>query len=100
MKLFCGEKEVQPIHPGRIPLTVDVRNASVKLEDSTYKGAYLYPPDAINPQCGAVKIAIYSSKSTEPVIKNLDGNTTSRVWADFDAFRRADVEANSTQVQK
>ena len=100
MKLFCGENEVQPIHPGRIPLTVNVRNASVKLEDSTYRGAYFYPPDAINPQCGAVKIAIYSSKSAEPVIKTLDGNTTSRVWADFDAFRRADAGVHSTQAQK
>jgi S1-C subfamily serine protease len=100
MKLFCGEKEIQPIHPGRIPLTVNVRNASVKLEDSTYKGAYFYPPDAVNPQCGTVKIAIYSSKSEEPVIKTLEGNTTTRIWADFDAFRRAAAEAHSTQAQK
>jgi S1-C subfamily serine protease len=100
MKLLCGEKEVQPIHPGRIPLTFNVRNASVRLEDSTYKGAYFYPPDAVNPQCGTVKIAIYSSKSDEPVIKTLDGNTTTRIWADFDAFRRADAEAHSTQAQK
>jgi S1-C subfamily serine protease len=100
MKLFCGEKEVQPILPGRIPLTVNVRNASVKLEDSTYKGAYFYPPDSVNPQCGTVKIAIYSSKSEEPVIKTFDGNTTSRIWADFDAFRRVDAEAHSTQAQK
>jgi len=100
MKLFCGEKEVQPIHPGRIPLTVNVRNASVKLEDSTYKGAYIYPPDAVNPQCGTVKIAIYSSKSEVPVIKIFDGNTTSRIWADFDAFRRTDAEAHSTQARK
>jgi S1-C subfamily serine protease len=100
MKLYCGEKEVQPIHPGRIPLTVNVRNATVKLEDSTYKGAYFYPPDAVNPQCGTIKIAIYSSKSAEPVIKTLEGNTTARIWADFDAFRRADAEAHSTQAQK
>jgi S1-C subfamily serine protease len=100
MKLFCGEKEVQPIHPGRIPLTVNVRNASVRLEDSTYKGAYFYPPDAVNPQCGTVKIAIYSSKSAEPAIKTLDGNTASRIWADFDPFRRAAAEAQSTQAQK
>jgi hypothetical protein len=39
MKPFCGEKEVKPIHQGRIPLTVNVRNTSVKLEDSTYRGA-------------------------------------------------------------
>ena len=100
MKLFCGEKEIQPIHPGRIPLTVNVRNASVKLEDSTYKGAYFYPPDAVNPQCGTVKIAIYSSKKEEPAIKVLDGPTANRIWADFDAFRRADLEAHSTQAQK
>jgi len=100
MKLFCGEKEVQPIHPGRIPLTINVHNASVKLEDSTYKGAYFYPPDAINPQCGTVKIAIYSSKNAEPVVKTLDGSTAARIWADFDAFRRADAEAHSAQAQK
>jgi hypothetical protein len=100
MKLFCGEKEIQPIHPGRIPLTVNVRNASVKLEDSTYKGVYFYPPDAVNPQCSTVKIAIYSSKTEEPVVKTLDGNTAARIWADFDAFRRADVEAHSTQARK
>jgi len=100
MKLFCGEKEVQPIHPGRIPLTVNVHNSSVKLEDSTYKGVYVYPPDAVNPQCGTVKLAIYSAKSGELVIKTLDGNSTARIWADFDAFRRADAEAHSTRAQK
>jgi hypothetical protein len=100
MKLYCGEKEIQPIHPGRIPLTVNLHNASVKLEDSTYKGAYFYPPDAVNPQCGTVKIAIYSSKSEVPVVKVFDGNTTGRIWADFDAFRRAEVEAHSTKAQR
>lgn len=100
MKLFCGENEVQPIHPGRIPVTVNLRNASVKLEDSTYKGAYFYPPDAINPQCGTVKIAIYSSKGEEPVVKTLDDKTTSRIWSDFDAFRHADGEAHPAHAQK
>jgi S1-C subfamily serine protease len=100
MKLFCGEREVQPIYPGRIPLTVNVRNASVKLEDSTYKGAYFYPPDAVNPQCGTVKIAIYSSKSGDPVVKTLDGKTADRIWADFAAFRRADAEAHSAEAKK
>jgi hypothetical protein len=54
----------------------------------------------VNPQCGTVKLAIYSSKSEVPVIKVFEGNTTSRVWADFDAFRRADTEAHSTQARK
>jgi len=93
MKLFCGSKEVQPIHPGRVPVTVSVRNQAVKMDDSTYKGAYLFPPDAVNPECGVVKLAIFSSKSEEPVIKTLDEKSIQHIWADFDAFRRADVSA-------
>jgi hypothetical protein len=90
LKLFCGSKEVEPILPGRVPVTVSVRNPGVKMDDSTYKGAYLFPPDAVNPECGVVKLAIYSSKSEEPVIKTLDEKSVQHIWADFDAFRRAD----------
>lgn len=93
MKLFCGSKEVEPILPGRVPVTVSVRNPGVKMDDSTYKGAYLFPPDAVNPDCGVVKLAIYSSKNEEPVIKTLDEKSVQHIWADFDAFRRAQRES-------
>ena len=93
LKLFCGGKEVEPILPGRVPVTVSVRNPGVKMDDSTYKGAYLFPPDAVNPECGVVKLAIYSSKSEEPVIKTLDEKSVQHIWADFDAFRRAQESA-------
>jgi hypothetical protein len=93
MKLFCGSKEVEPIHPGRVPITVSVRNQAVKMDDSTFKGVYLFPPDAVNPECGVVKLAIFSSKSEEPVIKTLDEKSIQHIWADFDAFRRADESA-------
>ena len=92
MKLFCGSKEVEPIFPGRVPVTVSVRNPGVKMDDSTYKGAYLFSPDAVTPECGVVKLAIYSSKSEEPVIKTLDEKSVQHIWADFDAFRRAEQE--------
>jgi S1-C subfamily serine protease len=88
MKLFCGDKEVQPIHPGRLPVSVSVHNYAVKMDDSTFRGVYLYPPDAINPACEQVKLAIYSNKSEEPVTKTLDAKTVQSVWADFDAFRK------------
>ncbi len=100
MKLFCGDKEVQPILPGRMPITVNVRNSSVRMEDSSYRGVYLYSPDAVNPDCGLVKIAIYSSKNDEPVIKQLDGNTVDRIWADFNAFRQAEAEAHPGAKKK
>ena len=93
LKLFCGNKEVEPILPGRVPVTVSLRNPGVKMDDSTYKGAYLFPPDAVNPECGVVKLAIYSSKSEEPVIKTLDEKSVQHIWADFDAFRRAQESA-------
>ena len=93
MKLFCSSKEVEPILPGRVPVTVSVRNRAVKMDDSTYKGAYLFSPDAVNPDCGVVKLAIYSSKSEEPVIKTLDEKSVQHIWADFEAFRRADQDA-------
>jgi S1-C subfamily serine protease len=93
MKLFCGSKEVEPILPGRVPVTVSVRNQAVKMDDSTYKGAYLFSPDAVNPGCGEVKLAIYSSKSDGPVIKTLDEKSVQHIWADFEAFRRAEEAA-------
>ena len=89
MKLFCGNKEVLPIHPGRIPVTISVQNRLVKMDDSTYKGVYLYSPDAVNPDCGQVKLEIFSSKGGEPTVKTFDDKTVQHVWADFDAFRRA-----------
>jgi S1-C subfamily serine protease len=100
MKLFCGDKEVQPIHPGRVPVTVSVRNRAVKMDDSTYKGVYLYAPDAVSPECGEVKLAIYSSKSDEPVIKALDEKSVQHIWADFEAFRRAGREADASKDKK
>jgi hypothetical protein len=97
MKLFCGSQEVQPIHPGRVPVTVSVRNQAVKMDDSTYKGAYLFPPDAVNPGCGQVKLEIYSSKNETPVIKTLDEKSVQHIWADFEAFRRAEEDAKTAK---
>ena len=97
MKLFCGTTEVQPINPGRVPVTVSLHNRVVRMEDSTYKGVYLYSPDAVNPSCPEVKLAIYSSKSDEPVIRMLDQKSVTRIWEDFSAFRRAEDEVKTAK---
>lgn len=100
MRLFCGEKEIQPIHPGRIPLTVSMQNAAVRMNDSTYYGIYSYPPDAVSPECGQVRLEIYSSKdNAQAVVKVLDTKTVDRVWADFDAFRKVQGRAASSAVK-
>lgn len=97
MKLFCGSTEVQPINPGRVPVTVSVHSHVIKMEDSTYKGVYLYAPDAVNPRCNDVRLAIYSSKSDEPVIKMLEQKSVTRIWEDFSAFRQAKQEVKTAK---
>jgi hypothetical protein len=98
MKLFCGGKEVEPIHPGRVPLTVSIQNRAVKMEDSTYKGIYTYGPEAVTPNCSEVKLEIYSSKSSAPVTKAFDETSIQHIWADFDAFRRAQSQISASNV--
>jgi hypothetical protein len=50
----------------------------------------------VNPGCGQVKLEIYSSKGGEATVKTFDEKTVQHVWADFDAFRRA--QAVGTQA--
>src|SRR5260370_7246078 len=85
MKLYCGNKEVLPIHPGRVPVTVSVRDRAVKMEDSTYKGVYMYSPDAVNPDCAQVKLEIYSAKGGDPTVKPFEEHTLHHVSANFHA---------------
>ncbi len=77
-------------------MTVSVRDRAVKMEDSTYKGVYMYSPDAVNPDCAQVKLEIYSAKGGDPTVKTFEEKTVQHVWADFDAFRR--TQAVGTQA--
>ena len=70
------------------------------MDDSTYKGVYLFSPDAVNPNCSEVKLAIYSAKGEEPVIKLLDEKSVQHIWADFEAFRQAEKEARAGEAEK
>jgi hypothetical protein len=90
MRLMCGEKEIVPIHPGKIAAAFALRSASVNFNDSAAFGVYTYPPDAISPSCGQQRLEIFPSKnSTQPVVRVLDPKTVERVWIDFEAFRTA-----------
>ena len=88
MALFCGSKEVAPISPGKIANMVNVHNPFVNVSDATYQGLYIFPPDAISPDCGDVRLEIYSEKDPErPTTKLLNKKTVERVWEDFQPFR-------------
>jgi Trypsin-like peptidase domain len=84
MKLLCGDKEVEPIQPGKAATIVNAHNSFVNATDATYVGIYSYPPDAISPSCGKVTLQIYSEKEPDKSeSKDLDQKSIDRVWNDF-----------------
>jgi S1-C subfamily serine protease len=88
MRLLCGGKEVTPVEPGRGEY--ELMNMRGKTVDTTFQGRYIYLPDAVSPACGGVTLEIFSEKDPNtPVSKAIDAATVERVWADFDAYRKA-----------
>jgi len=98
MKLKCGEKEIQPIQTGKIEEVVDNSHRFTKVVNSSSKGFYSYPPDAISPSCGQVTLELYSLKDpAKATVKILAAETVNRIWTDFDAYRKA--QTTSTKAQ-
>ena len=89
MRLLCGPNEVEPILPGRTPLTVEGQNAYIRVNDATYEGWYTYPPDAISPQCAQVALEVYSVKEPDkPVTKTFEAESVKHIWGDFEPYRK------------
>ncbi len=89
MELFCGQKLIAPIHPGKIAHVIDVRNPYIKATDATYEGLYIYPIDAFSPECGITTLKLYSEKKPkELLVKVLEPKTLARVWRDFEGWRQ------------
>lgn len=87
MKLFCGEKEVAPIHPAKVYRLTNENSYFVRSNDATYAGAYSYPADAINESCGLVRLELFSEKHPEKAEKKtLDKKTVERIIADFQPY--------------
>jgi len=87
MRLFCGGKEVEPIHPGKAATVVNAHNAFVSVTDATYVGIYTYPADALQPSCGEVALELYSEKDPDKASRKvLDSKAVERIWADFQPY--------------
>lgn len=84
MRLLCGDKEVEPIHPGKAATVENAHNVFVNVTDATYVGIYSYPADAISSSCGRVTLELYSEKEPDkPISKTLDEKTIDRISNDF-----------------
>lgn len=87
MKLLCGNKEVEPIHPAKAASVLNVHNAFVNVSDATYTGIYAYPADAISPSCGKVVLELYSEREPDkPAVRELDAKTIQHIWQDFQPY--------------
>lgn len=87
MKLFCGDKEVEPIHPSKIARLVNETNYLVSLKDATYEGFYTFPANAINDQCSEVRIEIMSEqKPNEPQVERIKPKYIARLVQDFQPY--------------
>src|SRR5215475_7557613 len=88
MRLLCGAKEIEPIDPGRAEF--DLTDFRGRVVDTTFQGRYTFPPEAISPSCGGMTLEIFSEKDPNtPTRKTLDAETISRVWNDFEPYRKA-----------
>ncbi len=100
MKLICGDKEVEPIQPGKAATVENVHNYFINVTDATYVGLYSYPADAISPTCRRVALELYSEKEpNKPIVKILDAKTIGRVWSDFQPYLSLQAKTAGKNVE-
>jgi hypothetical protein len=81
MRVFCGETEVTPIHPFKL-------ERRVSETDAIYEGLYVLDPGALNPECGSVKLELFSEKAPETGVPHVvEPGVIGRVWQDFAPYR-------------
>ncbi len=105
MKLWCGKQEVEPIWPRRVPVGgysfgTYSKAGYANVEGASYKGDYMFPHDAISPECGEVTLEITSAKDEKPLVKVLDPRIVSRLWEDFADYRKPQPATLSAGSQK
>jgi S1-C subfamily serine protease len=81
MRLFCGKEEVMPIHPFML-------EHRVSESETMDEGLYVFDPGAIGPQCGGVRLVVYSEKAPEQgESRTIDPKLIQQVWEDFAPYR-------------
>jgi S1-C subfamily serine protease len=77
MRAFCGDTEVTPIHPFLVERRVSDTEA-------LYEGLYVFDPAALGPQCGTVKLTLYSENEADKGdTRVVDPNVLQQITRDF-----------------
>jgi S1-C subfamily serine protease len=83
LRAFCGDREVTPIHPFKLELRISET-------DAIYEGLYVFDPGALGPECGGVKLVVYSEKEpTKGETRVVDPGVVQQIWQDFAPYRDA-----------
>ena len=81
MRAFCGAVEITPIHPFKLEHSVDD-------SDVIYEGLYVFDPGALGPQCGSVKLMLYSEKEpNKEDTRVVEPKLLEQIWQDFAPYR-------------
>jgi hypothetical protein len=101
MRLLCGDKEIQPIRPGKAQVSGS-RHPAVNITNAAFFGDYYYPPDSISPGCGKVALEIYADKQSQQatIVKVFEPEPIEHVWGDFEAYRKAQPAKSGEQHPK
>jgi trypsin-like peptidase len=93
LRLLCGDKEVEPILPGKLAMETP-SDRFVRIDENAFYGFYSYTPDAVSPSCGKVTLEVYSASQPEkPLVKVLDPDQVNRLWQDFEPYRKLQAGA-------
>lgn len=80
MRAFCGESEVAPIHP----FTLEHR---VSDTEAITEGLYVFDPGSLGPQCGTVKLMLYSEAEPDKAdTRVVDPKVLQQIARDFAAL--------------
>ena len=81
MRLYCDATEVMPIHPFRIERRID-------LSTGLFEGLYVFDPASVGPQCGKVRLVLFSEKAPAKGDERvIDAKTLEQIAKDFAAIR-------------
>jgi hypothetical protein len=83
MRVLCGSDEVTPIHPFKLAHRLNER-------DVAHEGLYVFDPNVLGPQCGSIKLMLYSDKEpTTADTRAVDPKVVQMFWEDFAGYRGA-----------
>jgi S1-C subfamily serine protease len=84
LRAFCGDAEVTPIHPFKL-------EHRISESDAIREGLYVFDPGALRPDCGSVKLVLYSEKEPEKGdTRVVDPRVIQQIWDDFAPYRALD----------